>query len=165
MQVPVQLPVQDNDYHDVGFDDQDLSQHLPFPSPPLDPSPEDPTSQNNDLPSSNLSSLPAGVDTVSEFAVSTNHTLEEDTIVVEPHHERIVGADDAGNTDRQAEIEHIACRLTNQLITFHGCCPDCHSEKAREHNARLEQHVSLAEYLDGMTGRCPDILASTRIAT
>jgi hypothetical protein len=71
---------------------------------------------------------------------------------------------DAHSPDHSEQVKYVASRLTDQLIQFSGCCEHCHTAAEAEHSASFNQHVSLAEYLDSMEERCPDILGINRIA-
>ncbi|KIX10722.1 uncharacterized protein Z518_01806 [Rhinocladiella mackenziei CBS 650.93] len=133
-------PVPENDCE--LHDDLELSSHLPPPTPVL----EETGTLYHDITRSTSSPLPSPVGSI----------LDHETIVIESARES------GGDLDR---VEHIARRLTDDLIECRGCCAHCHTLKEEEHRAQFEQHVSLAQYLDSITNRCPDILGTARIAT
>lgn len=58
------------------------------------------------------------------------------------------------------QINELARVLTDQLQQHHGCCRQCHEQRAREHDAEHSEHHGLGEYMDRVQaeGGFPDVL-------
>ena len=135
-----------------------LSQYLPPPSPELDAT--NTVDYESDIaPLAALSTC----NSVPVASATSEPDVDEDTIVVASQQPRDPSASDDDNDSTR--IERLADRLLDQLVGFHGCCAECHDQAKAEHSDQSEQHTSLSTYLDSVTGLCPDILGTNRIAS
>ncbi|KJK87933.1 hypothetical protein H633G_08218 [Metarhizium anisopliae BRIP 53284] len=137
---------------DPGFDSQDMSELLPPPSPPL--LPEHTLAEGDEVLTRHTFPPIDDGGAPSPFASGTATSSP-------------VPADRTDNQDERAslELKRLASRLTDQLITFRGCCDECHQKATMEHYESTEEHTGLADYLRSTDAMCPDLLSSTKIAS
>ncbi|KAJ9494699.1 hypothetical protein H2202_009775 [Exophiala xenobiotica] len=146
----------------ITFDDhEEISLPLPPPTPPLDPAVDDPTLPVNDISNPTLSPLSPPLPGLDGNPL----TNDNETVIVEQQRASMSSLYDAHSTDHAEQVKYVASRLADQLIQFPGCCDHCHTAAEGEHSASFDQHVGLAEYLDSMEEKCPDILGMNRIAS
>lgn len=62
-------------------------------------------------------------------------------------------------------VRRLAHQLAGQLITFRGCCADCHQTADVQHDKELREHISIAAYLEHAAPLCPQILGSPSITS
>lgn len=59
---------------------------------------------------------------------------------------------------------HLAQKLAEQLIKFHGCCDDCHQAAKQSRMESPNAQISLALYLESTIGLGADVLSSKTLA-
>ncbi|KAH8661713.1 hypothetical protein BGZ61DRAFT_563322 [Ilyonectria robusta] len=137
----------------LGLEGLEISHFLPPPSPPLQPIAEE---------------SPVGDGGISPGSASASPLFVADNEDLAPTATVDIAAENStpvANTDHDDQVDRLAYQLTDQLITFRGCCVDCHRAAKLQHHQDPREHISLAAYLESTTGLCPEVLSSTRIAS
>jgi hypothetical protein len=80
------------------------------------------------------------VDSDGAVGVETTPGLDETNDVVD------IGSE--GEGDDTTGVEKLACRLTDQLLRFHGCCNSCHVQIAEKHAKEHDSHHSFSSYMN-----------------
>ncbi|EKJ68583.1 hypothetical protein FPSE_11241 [Fusarium pseudograminearum CS3096] len=164
--------------------EQDISNFLPPPSPPLQPITEGVFADHDEpLISTSIMSSPSllAIDPqvpgdINERSIPSTGSAPytEDAVAVPNHRDPdpvldIVSDTTPGTSPQVGDgepspIEHLAQELAEQLIKFHGCCNECHQAARSHHMEDPNYHIALAEYLEFTPELGPDILGSDTIA-
>ena len=147
----------------TGFEEQDLSFHLPPCSPLLRPIAEDLTEQTDGTSANRASPLLAQSE--ADFSLpGVAHSLANDTRNTTTEEQEVTAVPETDDTNGHDAVQRLAGRMMDQLAEFKGCCHDCHHTAQADHNECFEQHTSLQAYSDTVANLCPDILDSKRLA-
>ncbi|KAM6508147.1 hypothetical protein FALCPG4_018034 [Fusarium falciforme] len=125
---------------------QDIGNFLPPPSPPLQPSTEEVSFDDDAIDSvsiSNHESLDSGQAIMLDTSLETSSQVQN------------------GEPD---PVGHLAQELAEQLVKFQGCCNDCHQAAQRNHMEEPNEDISLAMYLEFTPELGPDVLSNEAIA-
>ncbi|KAH7114164.1 hypothetical protein B0J13DRAFT_630962 [Dactylonectria estremocensis] len=125
---------------------QDIGNFLPPPSPPLQPSTEEVSFDDDAIDSvsiSNHESLDSGQAIMLDTSLETSSQVQN------------------GETD---PVGHLAQELAEQLVKFQGCCNDCHQAAQRNDMEDPNEDISLFMYLEFTPELGPDVLSNEAIA-
>jgi hypothetical protein len=117
--------------------------------------------------SNRVSPIPATRNSpILETNMTTAETTENPTQATDVSTESAPTQREVVIADSTVQIHELARVLTDQLQLHHGCCRQCHEQRAREHNAEHSEHPGLGEYMDRIQaeGGFPDVLSVPTMA-
>ncbi|KAH6985541.1 hypothetical protein EDB80DRAFT_540102, partial [Ilyonectria destructans] len=113
------------------LDSQEISNFLPPPSPPLQPTTKEIFLDDGE---------PSGA-----VSIPSSSVVGEDDTTTPTADSR--EASTPCTIDHQNRVQRLASELADQLTLFRGCCVDCHRTAKRQHNEDLVGRTSLPSYL------------------